>query len=269
MKIRFKRFLSVDSAKAVKAQAFGYLNGINYGAPHKLAGFGNMCSHASNGCIKVCLGVESGQAAMHKAGELNSVLRSRIAKTEYFMRDRSAFMAEFAYHIAKLYKEAKTAGLKSCARPNGSWDQKFESLPVSIDSNLAGSLSKYMQRPVIEGRYKNLMALFPEVQFVDYTKNPNRFAHKLPINYNLTFSLSETNESTARAILASGFNVAAVFSDGLPDTYLSRPVINGDAHDLRFMDPQGGYIVGLSPKGLAAKRDQSGFLIRNYAARNN
>lgn len=269
MQIRFRRFLSVDSAKAVKAQSYGYLNGINYGAPHTFAGVGNMCGHASAGCIKICLAVESGQAAMHKAGELNSVLRSRIAKTEYFMRDRPAFMAEFAYHIGKLYKESETAGLKSCARPNGSWDQKFESLPVAIDSNLAGLLSKYMNRPVLEGRYKNLMALFPEVQFVDYTKNPNRFAHKLPSNYNLTFSLSETNESTARAVLASGFNVAAVFADELPETYLGRPVHNGDLHDLRFLDPQGGYIIGLSPKGRAAKRDQSGFVIRNYAARNN
>lgn len=269
MQIRFRRFLSIDSAKAVKAQSYGYLNGINYGAPHRFAGFGNMCSHASAGCIKLCLGVESGQAAMHKAGETNRVLESRIAKTEYFMRDRSAFMREFAFHIAKLYHDARESGLKACARPNGSWDQRFEGVPVDITKNLADRLAKLLDRPVNQGRFKNLMTLFPEVQFVDYTKNPNRFSKALPPNYNLTFSLSEQNEGTARAILASGFNVAAVFADGLPDTYLGRPVHDGDSHDLRFLDPQGGYIIGLSPKGRAAKRDQSGFVIRNYGARNN
>jgi len=67
--------------------------------------------------------------------------------------------------------------------------------------------------------------------------------------------------------LAQGVNVAAVFGNGLPETYLSHPVINGDAHDLRFLDPK-GVIVGLSPKGHKAKRDQSGFVIRNYETNN-
>jgi hypothetical protein len=268
MQIRFKRFLSIDSPKAIKAAGFGFLNGINYGAPHKLAGVGNMCAHASAGCIKLCLGVESGQAAMHKPGELNSVLKSRIAKTEYFMTDRSGFMVEFSYHAAKLIRSAQDSGLGSCIRPNGSWDQRFEGIPVPVDSTLAERLSGILRRPIAAGRYKNLMALFSEAQWVDYTKNPYRFNKPLPPNYHLTFSLSETNESTARAILASGFNVAAVFSDGLPDTYLGRPVHNGDSHDLRFLDPK-GCVIGLSPKGRAAKRDQSGFVIRNYNARNN
>jgi len=269
MQIRFKRFLSVDSAKAIKAQSYGYLNGINYGAPHTFAGVGNMCGHASVGCIKVCLGKESGQAAMHKAGELNPVLISRIEKTKYFMADRRAFMAEFAFHIGKLIAESDRLGLKACARPNGSWDQRFEGIPVSVDDDLAAKLSRLTKSPVQAGSYNNLMSLFRQVQFVDYTKNASRFNKPLPPNYNLTFSLSETNESTARAVLASGFNVAAVFADELPETYLGRSVHNGDLHDLRFLDPQGGYIIGLSPKGRAAKRDQSGFVIRDYKTRNN
>ena len=55
--------------------------------------------------------------------------------------------------------------------------------------------------------------------------------------------------------------------DGVTETYLGHPVINGDEHDLRFLDPK-GVIVGLSPKGHKAKKDTSGFVIRNYANHN-
>jgi len=68
-------------------------------------------------------------------------------------------------------------------------------------------------------------------------------------------------------LLARGFNVAVVFGSGLPETYLGYPVIDGDKHDLRFLDPK-GVIVGLSPKGNRAKRDESGFVIRNYSTHN-
>jgi hypothetical protein len=38
--------------------------------------------------------------------------------------------------------------------------------------------------------------------------------------------------------------------------------VNGDLHDLRFLDPKGGNIVVLKAKGKARK-DLSGFVIRN------
>ena len=41
--------------------------------------------------------------------------------------------------------------------------------------------------------------------------------------------------------------------------YLNRPVINGDLHDLRFLD-QKNVIVGLKAKG-PAKKDKSGFVL--------
>jgi len=63
-------------------------------------------------------------------------------------------------------------------------------------------------------------------------------------------------------ILQAGGNVAVVFANGLPDRWNGFPVINGDLHDLRHLDPR-GVVVGLSPKGPKAKRDMSGFVIRN------
>ena len=37
-------FFSLDSPKAIKAQAYGYLNAINYMAPASTAGVGNLLS---------------------------------------------------------------------------------------------------------------------------------------------------------------------------------------------------------------------------------
>jgi hypothetical protein len=54
-------------------------------------------------------------------------------------------------------------------------------------------------------------------------------------------------------------NVAVVFKDKLPRTWMSRPVINGDLHDLRFKDPS-GVIVGLVAKGLGKKVDVNSFI---------
>jgi hypothetical protein len=266
MRIRFKKFLSVESAKAVKAQKYGFLNGINYGAPARVAGVGNMCPNAG-ACADLCLAMYSGQAAMRPEGGTNSVVESRIAKTRYFMAERAEFMREFAYHAANLIATARESDLFPAIRPNGSWDVAFEGLKVSLDDDSARIISKRVGRTVAAGEYRNLMALFPEARFLDYTKIESRMYRALPDNYTLTFSLAENNEAAARRVLAAGGTVAAVFAGEFPETYLGHPVLNGDSHDLRFFDPP-GYVIGLSPKGQRAKADQSGFVIRNYETNN-
>jgi hypothetical protein len=82
---------------------------------------------------------------------------------------------------------------------------------------------------------------------------------EMPKNYHLTFSLSEDNEEDALKVLDIGGNVAVVFRDQIPATWRGREVINGDENDLRFLDKQGGYVVGLIEKGLA-KKDETGFV---------
>lgn len=94
------------------------------------------------------------------------------------------------------------------------------------------------------------------------TDNGQNVFERFPSNYDLTFSKSETNETEALEALALGFNVAAVFAGKeLPITYMDRLVVDGDAHDLRFLDVKGGAWVGLKAKG-DAKRDKSGFVIQ-------
>jgi hypothetical protein len=234
------RIFSVDNPKAAKAQSFGWLNAIHYMAPHKLAGVGNLCPDASGGCIDLCLGQHSGAAIYYP-----SVIQSRIAKARRFMKDRAAYMRDMTRAIEAAYRKAQRDGLLLCVRPNGSTDLAWEGLKG--DDGLS------------------LVAAFPSIQFTDYTKSFKRaLAHaqgKMPTNYHLTFSHSETNAAQCLQILAAGGNVAIVFANGLPDTWNGFRVINGDLHDLRHLDPR-GVVVGLSPKGPKAKRDQSGFVVR-------
>jgi hypothetical protein len=115
--------------------------------------------------------------------------------------------------------------------------------------------------------YRSVFLAFPDVAFVDYTKNPLRFDRALPANYHLTFSRSEGNEVTALQLLSRGVNVAAVFAGDKPTVWNGFNVIDGDEHDLRQLDPRGarGVVIALSPKGRKAKRDTSGFVIRQAA----
>ena len=105
--------------------------------------------------------------------------------------------------------------------------------------------------------------MFPDCQFYDYTKTPERMtaflAGEMPENYHLTFSRSENNGAIAESILKSGGSVAMVFRKSLPTQYLGAEVVNGDETDLRFLDGK-GKIVGLVEKGKA-KKDDSGFVI--------
>jgi hypothetical protein len=235
--MQFRRFFSTDNPKAIKAQALGWLNAINYMAPHRSAGVGDLCGNASAGCIALCLGEHSGNAALYPA-----VMQSRIRKAQAFMRDRKAFIAEMITHIVKARFDARLAGLKLCVRPNGATDLAWEGLTPQLSTQ------------------------FPDVQFTDYTKSVKRaLAHaagKLPVNYHLTFSRSETNEAQCLEVLAAGGNVAVVFASAFPSTYLGAPVIDGDKSDLRHLDPR-GVVVALTPKGRKAKADQSGFVVRS------
>ena len=245
---RFTKFFSTDSAKAIKADKYGWLNAINYMAPHSTGGAGNLCPDSSAGCRALCLGMYSGQAAIVSDLEngTNRTRESRVAKSKFFMNDRQAFMGEMAGHVRAMIRKADRENKKLAVRPNGSTDIAFE---------------------YIKGyNGQTLPEQFPDVQFVDYTKsmkrilNPNR-----PSNYHLTFSLSETNKVAAKCILAVGYNVAVVFGDGLPETFLGHRVIDGTEHDLRHLDPS-PVIVGLDPKGSKAKNDTSGFVVRDYGA---
>ena len=173
---------------------------------------------------------------------MSSVQRARIAKTRLFFKDKPMF-------LSMLWKEI-TAGIKKAAK-NG----KQPCFRLNLTSDLPWEKIKFNGQSVFES--------FPNVQFYDYCKSPERMTKfvngEMPSNYHLTFSRSESNGALALAFLKSGGNVAMVFRKSLPATYFGHEVIDGDETDLRFLDGS-GKIIGLKEKGLA-KKDLTGFVL--------
>lgn len=219
--------LTTNNAKTIKGEKLGYLTYILYMAPYKANSKGiNVCSHASKGCADSCL-VGSGFGGMYE-----SVYKGRVAKTEYFLRDRVGFLNQVREEIEKAIIKNKDKAIVTF-RLNGTSDLPYE---------------KYR---VFEGG-KNIFEIFPNVQFYDYTKNYLRFDKELPSNYHLTFSRSEVNHDKAMELLSRGVNVAIVFYGGLPSEYNGYEVINADLDDLRFLDKR-GVICGLKYKNMTGK----------------
>ena len=233
--IQTMKLLSVNAdAKTVKGVKVGVLTGILYLAPSDESGVMNTCKHASKGCRSACL-FTAGR------GAFSNVKAARIAKTVRFVKDQTQFMLDLVDDIAALIKKATKENLIPAVRLNGTSDIRWEDV-------------------LLNG--KNVMQIFPNVQFYDYTKDSSvlDWRKKLPANLHLTFSKSESNDSVIAKAVSMGMNVAVVFSGKtLPATYLGRPVINGDDSDVRFNDPN-GVVVGLKAKGKA-KRDTSGFVV--------
>jgi len=212
------------------ASGKGYLTyGLSL-APSKSSGY-NTCPNASPGCRAACLFT----AGM---GVFKNVQAGRIAKTKAFFEHRQEFLSRLKTELHSANKRAKKLDKQLAVRLNVLSDIKWEAVAPTIFSQ------------------------FPDVQFYDYTKNPNRaIKHALglfPKNYHLTFSRSETNESDCLKVLAEGGNVAVVF-DGPEQKWYGYPVIDGDKTDLRFLD-KGPCVVGLFPKGKA-KKDETGFVV--------
>jgi hypothetical protein len=224
------KLLSTQNFKTVKGEKFGILTGILYLAPAKLSGF-EVCPKRSEGCTASCLY----SAGM---GAFSNVQKARIQKTLFYFGDRPKFLELIKEDIKKLQKQAKKDGQKLAIRLNGTSDLNW------------------MQHDVFSS--------FPDVQFYDYTKVFNRLTKEIPSNYHLTFSKSENNDSECIQALKLGFNVAVVFDtkkgDALPASWNGFPVYDGDDTDTRFLDPKGGYVIGLRAKGQA-KKDISGFVV--------
>jgi hypothetical protein len=218
-------------------------------APFNLSGY-QVCPMASKGCAAACLNT-AGRGGMFKHGETTNVIQeARKRKTKLFFEQRDAFMQILCDDIAALVRKADKQSLSCAIRLNATSDIPWENIPVKWYFDVPNNLSETT---------RNIMEMFPSVQFYDYTKRYNR--KNLPNNYHLTFSLAEDNDDKAVEAYNNGMNVAVVFRKQLPDVFKLGdnliPVINGDEHDYRPADPK-GCIVGLKAKGKA-RHDTSGF----------
>jgi len=233
-----------SDAKTIKGQKFGYLTGILYLTPADGSELGNVCPFALlAGCDKPCLNTAG-------RGAFNNVQVARLAKTELWFNDRAIFFDNLCRSIKRVIKRALRLGLTPVIRLNGTSDLQWE-------------LYSFVFEGVI---YSNIFAMFPDVQFYDYTKIPTR--HSIPDNYDLTFSYSGVDSFKPvyqKAKSNSVFKRFAVVFDkasNIPQSFDSMAVMVGDDSDLRFLDGVG--IVALYAKGKA-KKDSSGFVVRSVS----
>lgn len=224
------KLLSTGNPKLLKGEKKGYLSFILHLSPANVSGY-ETCPKRTAGCTAACLNT-AGRGGMFRKGETTNVIQeARKRKTRMFFEQREQFLVDLEADIRLGIKQAEKKGMIPCFRLNGTSDIAWE---------------KY-----------GIIEKFPEVQFYDYTKMRNRKVSHLK-NYHLTFSKADGNDVDVRLAASAGMNVAAVFKS-IPETYIGRPVINGDDTDLRFLDPK-NVIVGLKAKGKA-KKDTTGFVV--------
>lgn len=224
-----RTILSAANYKQKKGK--GYLHvGVTL-TPRATGGSGrNLCPFATKGCSNSCFaGYDRMAWPQNKQAAVN---RTRLLADE-----PGRFAAMLKQELVVKVKHATRLGVPLVCRLNVVSDVPYER------------------------EFPELFAAFPEVQFMDYTKDVERVLGQLPLNYHLTFSRSESNEDDCRRVLEAGRNITVVFRRlPLPETFWGYPVFNGDEDDLRFLDPS-PCVVGLKTKGKGARDDRTGFVV--------
>lgn len=203
-----------------------YLSWIMYLEPDK-----DLCPAATANCMATCLRW-SGRLAMSKTPTKRSIA---------FKSDRELFIHRLVFEVDKAVAHARKRGKIATFRFNGTSDVDW--------------------KREIREYYPYFYEEREDCVFYEYTKRPSLLFSPSPIRF--TFSRSDVNEKIARKALAVGQNVAIVFGKELPDIWMGYRVIDGDKHDMRFLDPK-GVVVGLRAKGKARKADNK-FILRNIS----
>lgn len=181
-----------------------------------------------------------GSGCLNKAGmnQMATHLPARAKRTVLWAIHPKVFLEKVKDELRKRFIYARRKGLTPVVRPNLLSDQP----------KIARALAKE----------------FTDVQFYDYTKLQNFYRHPMD-NYHLTYSFSEkTREVDVKRAIEHGINIAVVFAvkrDGSLPTEVNLfghnlRVIDGDVHDLRFLDPV-GVVVGLKWKGSYSRMNDA------------
>lgn len=239
-----------ENAKTVKGEDLGFLTAIRYLAPADESGV-NVCPNAG-ACKAVCL-YTAGRGAFAQVKD------ARVRKTHWRLQDRTGHLDAASREIDAAVRRATRMGKSLAVRLNGTSDLSADAI--------------------------DLADRHPHVQFYDYTKNvgvmKKYLRGELPTNYHLTLSYDpstvdwgKVGECVAVAIEnGRTFGVAVCFntkrSQDLPQEWKGATVIDGDTHDLRFLDTPPAsthlrdtwWIVGLRAKGAAKKPGLSTFTV--------
>jgi len=228
--------VTMDQAKFRKTANETYFQvGLTL-SPWRESGDWNLCPFASAGCRASCLNTTYRLA-------YSPNVRTRVLRTKLLMTNRAKFLEYVARDLAAVRKKVHRAGRILVVRWNTLSDINAETVykPIWSENDV----------------------------YVDYTKNAARYQSwlegKLPSNYHLTFSRSETNQARAELFVAQGGTATVVVrseafrAEMLAHGWNGFPCVDGDISDRRWEDPKGHWVV-LVAKGKA-KSDRSGFVI--------
>lgn len=223
---------------------YSYNNGVEtygvYLAPATLARDNkhphiNVCP-CSEQCAESCLAGAGhnkvAMLAMKGINGLTNIDKARVRKTHLFYDDREKFMRILVSEIASAKTRAEKKGMGFAVRLNCTSDLNPELFTLNG---------------------KNILQIFPDVQFYDYTKVPTRLdlINKYP-NYFLTYSYDGTHfsEQVAKQFLANGGQVAVVYDvydengkQTLPKEWWGYEVKDCNGYDMRYLD--GNCVAGL------------------------
>lgn len=226
--IKCPRIFSRNTAKMEKSLKRGVLTLVFHGKAAAKIGGVVTCSHAGV-CVVACI---------------ENTGRMRFDEAQFARLWRTMlYVYHFDFLFEKMRKEiitargyAARADLEFSIRPNGTTD-----LPWETKRNSRG---------------ENLIELFADLQWYDYTKNPARAANSGAANYFLAYSYNEKSDPRfVRELLENGGSVAMVFNTkrgaDLPRSWMIDgaifDVVDGDQHDLIYKQPRGS-VIGLRYK---------------------
>lgn len=231
-----------QSMKLRLSEEHGVLTYGVYLAPANMSGY-EVCP-CSSFCREFCLD-GSGHNKIDLLAGRNRIQSARIRKTRLFFEERDRFMRILIHEIRRAQKQAEKKGLGFAVRLNCTSDLNPEEF-------------------VYDGR--NILEIFKGVQFYDYTKVPKRLSllNKYP-NYDLTFSYDGHNSVVCEDFLKQGGKVAVVFGDlhKLPKKFMGYDVTDGNAYDMRYLDPNG--VIGLHYHPVAGDYKNGKFEMPNTA----
>ena len=198
-----------------------------YLAPADMSGR-NVCPKCEH-CKQFCL-AGSGHNKIDVLSGVNRINRARIKRTLLFFYNRTLFTRIMVHEMEAAKRFAAKRGL-----------------PISNRINCVSDLSPLHFRNE-EG--KHILQIMPDTMFYDYTKVLSRvkIAQRYD-NYDVTFSFDGYNWDECEEALKNGVRVAVVFANKLPKTFHGYRVIDGDAYDMRYLDPH-DVVVGLKYKSV-------------------
>lgn len=221
-----------SSSKLVKGKKFEFATLGLYLSPAGKSGR-NVCTFAG-ACKAPCLD-SSGHVLLEKRSGKSTIQVARLLKTWLHEFREDLFNMAICHEIRKSAKLAKKKAQSFCVRLNCTSDLDFSEI---IES-------------------------FPEIQFYDYTKDPNRQSMD---NYHLTYSWDSFSKGRLpfyRQALERGQKIAfPVVKDDL-DRILALPsTLEMDSSDLRFLDGEGSYgILAIKETGNTAQGIRDGFML--------